>query len=226
MTENPKLLRNRFLDRQLALEPESVLHLGCGAGEILMVLERSGIAAAGIDSDAVRVGALRGRGLDARLGSAEQPEIPEGSYDWVVIRHVLHHLQDPGRALAAAWAIARRGLLLAEPWYDPTLPSHERARRVNLWVLAQDRRLGRIHNPPLSAGAIAGLLPAGEDYEIDCEHYLRLRDRPIERFLGESRQALESLAEDDPQHLEYRRLLAEVEAEGHAWNGTVIVKVC
>lgn len=225
MAENPELLRNRFLDRLLALAPESVLDLGCGVGEILTALARAGVRATGIDSDPNRVSALCDQGLDARLGTAEQPEVAPRSHDWVIIRHVLHHLEQPGRALAAAWGIARCGLLISEPWYDPTLPSHELAQRVNLWVLAQDRRLGKIHNPPLSARDIIDLLPAGEEYQIDCEHFLRLHDRPIDRFVAESRQALASLGEDDPQRREYRSLLAEVEAEGHAWNGTLVVKV-
>jgi SAM-dependent methyltransferase len=225
MLENTELLRNRFLERLLALQPESVLDIGCGAGPILQALGQAGIGALGIEPSKERCAELRASGMEAQAGRGETADFPENSFDWVIYRHVLHHVAEPRVALQNAVRIARSGLLLAEPYYDVSIPSHERAQRVNRWVLAQDRRLGHVHNPPLNAGDMRSLLPQGLEYELSSESFLRLQDRPVERFVRESAEALESLAADDPQRREYESLLAEVSDKGHAWNGTLIVQI-
>ncbi len=225
MLENPELLRNRFLQRLLALKPESVLDVGCGAGQILQALGEAGVPAQGLEPAEERVAELRTAGLDVQVGRGESVDLAAESFDWVIFRHVLHHLEHPGLALQRALRIARSGLLLAEPYYDTSIPSHELAKRINRWVLAQDRRLGQIHNPPLEAGDMQALLADASGYELSCETYYYLRDRPLERFVQESAAALQTLAEDDVQRREYEALLGEVEASGHAWGGTLIVQI-
>ncbi|MGE5235457.1 MAG: class I SAM-dependent methyltransferase [Acidobacteriota bacterium] len=119
-------------------EAGPVLDLGCGRGELLEVLGRDGIAAAGIDSDPAMVEACRRRGLAVTQSDAVGAlrEVTEGSLGAVCAIHLLEHLP------AASWmavvelaarALRRGGLLIVECpnpealrvganlfWVDPT----------------------------------------------------------------------------------------------------------
>lgn len=92
-------------------EAGSVLDLGCGDGSIAMaIMERKpGLAFRGIDvlvrpQTQIPVELFDGRSIPA----ADQ------SVDWVTIVDVLHHTDEPGRLVAEAARVARRGVVIKD----------------------------------------------------------------------------------------------------------------
>jgi O-antigen chain-terminating methyltransferase len=132
-------IRHR-LDRHLPALRDSapVLDLGCGRGELLLLLREAGVAARGVDSDPALVQAARRRGLVVSEGDALAAlrGLPEGSVGAVTAIHLLEHLA--ADALLQLLGEVRRvlrpgGILLAECpnphtlrvggsefWIDPT----------------------------------------------------------------------------------------------------------
>jgi O-antigen chain-terminating methyltransferase len=132
-------IRHR-LDRYLPLLRASapVLDLGCGRGELLLLLREAGVPALGVEGDAALVEAARRRGLEVAHGDVletlrQQPDASRGA---VTAIHLLEHL--PPATLLAVLGEVRRvlepgGLLVAEApnphclrvgaslyWRDPT----------------------------------------------------------------------------------------------------------
>jgi O-antigen chain-terminating methyltransferase len=132
-------IRHR-LDRYLPELQQSapVLDLGCGRGELLVLLREAGVAATGVEGDHALAGAARRRGLEVITG--DLLEVLRGqeaeNFGAVTAIHVLEHLQP--HALPCVLAEVRRvlrpeGLFLAECpnphslrvgaalyWQDPT----------------------------------------------------------------------------------------------------------
>ena len=132
-------IRHR-MDRYLPdLQPKgSVLDLGCGRGELLLLLREAGVEATGVEGDPALAEAARRRGLEIVEGDVlevlkdQEPE----SRGAVTAVHLFEHL--PSAKLIAALAEIRRvlqpgGLLIAECpnphslrvgaslyWQDPT----------------------------------------------------------------------------------------------------------
>ena len=132
-------IRHR-LDRHLPVlrDAAPVVDLGCGRGELLLLLREAGIAASGVDSDPALVQAARRRGLEVSEGDARDAlrALPAGSVGAVTAIHLLEHLAADAllRLLGEVRRVLRPGgLLLAECpnphtlrvgsgefWIDPT----------------------------------------------------------------------------------------------------------
>lgn len=106
--------RVRILSALLAEELAaggSVLDLGCGDGSIARAImdSKPGLTFRGIDvlvrpHTQIPVELFDGHTIPAR----------DGSYDWVTIVDVLHHTDDPGRLVAEAARVARRGVVIKD----------------------------------------------------------------------------------------------------------------
>ena len=72
---------------------------------------------------------------------------------------MLHHLEDPARAVREAWRVARRGVVLAEPCTDPSIASQRAMARFDELTSALQTRGGHVHHPYLSAGELIALAP-------------------------------------------------------------------
>jgi SAM-dependent methyltransferase len=72
-----------------------VLDLGCGRGEFLAALARSGIRSRGVDLNAEMAAVARGRGVDAVAGDALLflTDLPDESLGGVMAAQVVEHLQ-------------------------------------------------------------------------------------------------------------------------------------
>lgn len=84
----------RWPDRLRALE------VGCGAGGLLIKLDRAGWEVDGLEWDAVAAGVARRRsGCQVFEGGFSETNIPTDEYQLIVLSHVFEHLEDPLAAL-------------------------------------------------------------------------------------------------------------------------------
>ncbi len=127
---------DHYLDALRAAPP--VLDLGCGRGELLLMLRDAGVEGSGVEGDAAVAEAARRRGLAVIEGDVLDAlrGLPEGSQGSVTAIHLFEHLT-PDRLLAVLAEVRRvlrpGGLLIAECpnphslrvgaalfWIDPT----------------------------------------------------------------------------------------------------------
>ncbi|MFZ0890057.1 MAG: class I SAM-dependent methyltransferase [Candidatus Binataceae bacterium] len=86
-----------------------LLDVGCGDGQLLRALGGSGWQAEGIDFDPAAVERARSQGLAVRVGMLPQLDCPNGSFDAVVMDHVIEHVHDPLEVLREVRRVLRRG---------------------------------------------------------------------------------------------------------------------
>lgn len=97
----------------VALPDRSVLDIGCGRGDFLMVAQEHGWKVGGLEIDPVSAAACRERGLVIEVGSLFDHALPSGPWSVITLWDVLDHLEDPNVALERAMAeLAPGGVLL------------------------------------------------------------------------------------------------------------------
>ena len=109
-----------------------VLDIGCGDGAA--TLELLDVAAPalveGIDPAPAAIEAARRRDAGGtvafRVGSAYELPYPPGMFDVAILRGVLHHLDDPERALGEALRVAPRVVVVEPNGFNPGLKLLER----------------------------------------------------------------------------------------------------
>lgn len=218
-------LRERFIARVLEEEPTSVLDIGCGTGGLLAKLRDCGIPVVGLESSNRALATVVKERLQGIQGNAWELPFADASFDWVSMRHVPHHLSDVRGAFSEALRVGRRGLLVAEPWFDTTLASQRTAEALDLWRKKQDRLRGQVHEPALAAQEIFEALPASLRCETSSEHFLQHRRVPIEVVREEVAPVLDQLAPDSPERRAFDEIAAAIESDGMTYNGTVICRI-
>src|SRR5262249_54819061 len=118
-----ELYQQVFRNEIAALQPASLCDVGCGTGGLVAHAQGLGVFAAGIDRDAGKVAEGSAAGLDLREGQAEALPFPDGSFDLVTFENSLHHVADIGRAVSEAARVARRAVVIVDPWFDLSIPS-------------------------------------------------------------------------------------------------------
>lgn len=101
---------------------DQAVDLGCGTGELLLVLNHHARQVIGVDSspmmleEAHKRFSARGTRADLRLGQLEHLPLKNGEVDLAIISLALHHLSDPRAALDEAYRILkdRGALIIAE----------------------------------------------------------------------------------------------------------------
>ena len=219
----PRFLAGRFFALLKRLEPDSVLDVGCGRGRLLRQCVDAGIAVHGVEPSSDTVTELTAGGLECSAAAAESLPFDDGSFDWVTMRHISHHLADERPALAEAFRVCRSGVLVAEPWLDLSIASQRVARRFDAWLEEQNRRVGHIHRVPLSAGDFLAALPDGVEVDSVLEQVLVLQDRPSDWLRSEAEQFLGDIDAAGKEELE--SIEAAAAADGLTYNGTSILRL-
>jgi len=100
--------------QQPALKPPgTLLEVGCGTGHFGHWLAERGWQVVGLDQSAPMLAEAQARGaLPLVLGDALALPFPDQALDVAALITVLEFLPSPQQALAEAWRVARRGLLL------------------------------------------------------------------------------------------------------------------
>ena len=92
------------------VEPETVLEVGCGEGELAERIERElGVHIVAIDQSERMVEITRARGVDARVGDVQDLPFDDASFDVVVAAWMLYHAPDLDRAVAELGRVLRPG---------------------------------------------------------------------------------------------------------------------
>jgi SAM-dependent methyltransferase len=90
-----------------------LLEVGCASGEFLEIAAAEGYEVEGLEPDpGTSAGARERAGLPVRTGTLEDAAYAPGSFDVVVLWHVLEHLDSPRRAIEEARRILRPGGVL------------------------------------------------------------------------------------------------------------------
>lgn len=91
--------------------PDRVFEIGYGAGSLLRRFHDAGAAVAGVDPDQLQIDVdpvVRAEG-DLRVGGIEDTDVLPADQGLVYGIHVLEHVADPHRALAASFELLRPG---------------------------------------------------------------------------------------------------------------------
>ncbi|MEO0651831.1 MAG: class I SAM-dependent methyltransferase [Planctomycetota bacterium] len=220
-SENRAFLVDRFLGRLVAERPASVLDVGCGSGDLLRRVAEQGIEVAGLDAPGPRIDGLAADGIVAIAGRAERLPFEDDRFDWVTLRHVPHHLEDPARAVAEAARVARTGVLLAEPWYDRSIPSQEVGWQIDQWTRADDRRRGRLHGVGFGPAELAGLVAEADPRaSIELETHLRPALEELDALRASLDERLTDLAAEDPTRTALAGLWAAALEHGAGLGGS------
>ncbi len=97
----------RYLPKPVA--GQKLLDVGCGNGDFLLNAREAGWDATGIDPDPEAVATATQRGLDVSVGSIDLFAGKSSCFDAITLSHVLEHLHDPQRVIAAAHRLLKPG---------------------------------------------------------------------------------------------------------------------
>lgn len=86
-----------------------LLDIGCGSGAGMIRMADLGWRVEGVDFDENALQLAASKGLEVRLGSLEEQAYPAGSFDAVVMNHVLEHVSNPRRLLEECRRILKPG---------------------------------------------------------------------------------------------------------------------
>jgi SAM-dependent methyltransferase len=109
-------VRRRVRDiLRFAKAPGTALDIGCGKGEVSLLLSRKGFTCTGVDMKAHLIDELAARHpeLTWRCAMTSELELMPERFDVITMYHVLEHIPDPVNALRAVKRLARPGALIA-----------------------------------------------------------------------------------------------------------------
>jgi SAM-dependent methyltransferase len=86
-----------------------VIDVGCGFGDLLIYLKSRGCDTLGVDLDARAAEQAAQYGVDIRVGSLPDLELPASSFDVAVMSHSLEHVPDPSTDLRELARILKPG---------------------------------------------------------------------------------------------------------------------
>jgi 2-polyprenyl-3-methyl-5-hydroxy-6-metoxy-1,4-benzoquinol methylase len=146
--------------RRLQRKNARVLDVGCGHGHLLHAFQRNGCDVTGTEfSDGACRYAREVLKLPVRVGELRELNFPDGSFDVVVMWHVLEHVSDPRPTLAEVARILRPGglFLVAVPNFGSP---EARLTKSGWFHLDCPRHLSHHTNESLSRSLqAAGLTP-------------------------------------------------------------------
>ena len=131
---------NRFyaiLARRYGRRGGTLLEVGCGLGHLVGQLERSfSTAAVDVNLHALREARAVAPRSHLEAASAERLPFARGSFDVVIIKHIIEHLPRPELAIAELGRVLRPGGLLL--FSTPNLESLLRPLKGDRWIGYQD----------------------------------------------------------------------------------------
>jgi ArsR family transcriptional regulator len=149
-------LRQEFFGRQAGpaallglLDPELVVgDLGCGTGAVSAALAPFVAKVVAVDGSPSMLAAARERlagspTVELRAGELEELPVADGELDAAVLHLVLHHLAEPGRALAEVGRALRPGGRLLVVDMSPHERQEYRQELGHVWLGFDRRQIGK-----------------------------------------------------------------------------------
>lgn len=174
-----------FFQHLCNLDPSSILDIGCGRGDLLVLCQGMSIKARGVERGAHNVRHAQGRGLNVEAGFAEKLRFPDGICDWAVLRNVLHHTPNVQAVLQEALRSASTGVLIAEPWADTSIPSQQLTQDIDHWSKQVHQALGYYHRPGLALTEIISSLPTRPATTLTVEYFAEFDPVDPETIFGQ-----------------------------------------
>lgn len=202
--------------------PLSVLDVGSGQGALLAVLAGRGWPGAGLEQHPTVT--LRSAAKLALSGSADHLPFADRCIPVVVLRHVPHHLADPAACFAEARRVAGRRLVLAEPYFDPSLPGQRAGQEADRRLKALDRLRGEFHADSLGARELLDLVDPGAG-AVRIESHLPLvpwQEADLRQRLAAAKGALRLEAKEKSA---WDELLLQARDGRVSRNGTLILSI-
>lgn len=120
-----------LIEQATRIRRGSLLDVGCGTGEVLMVARERGWRTQGAEPERTAAEMARKRGLEVEIAVLEESGLPERSFDVVSAFHVLEHMPDSRAFLAIMARWARPGGFVAVE--VPNFASVQRRRLRERW---------------------------------------------------------------------------------------------
>lgn len=178
----------------------TLLDVGCGVGDFLLLARAEGWQGTGIEISPQAAAVARARGFRVVVGDATEVELPGTGFDRVHCAHTLEHVPDPVRLLERLHeAVADHGVVevvvpnrasataavFGDRWYHLDVPRHLhhfRPRDVRALAARAGLRVTRAHHtasPSGLLGSVDCVLAARHDGPVRT----RLRTHPLLRRL-------------------------------------------
>lgn len=226
MASAQETYRQEFRQRILALEPRSILEVGCGAGGFFSSLAGWHGQLTGIDPDAERIAQLKSsHGRDAVVGVAEDLPFDDAEFDVVVSSFTAHHLPDWAAATREALRVARRAYCILDAWYDESIPSQRVAVAYDLWTKEIDRAGGMVHNACLSLADMLAPLPKDHRYTIDAAYRLLLSNSDLREIDSYSQSQLAKVNANSSFKHRYDAIMKEAARDGLSHDGALMLTI-
>ncbi len=176
--------RRAFVDAQFfflhAQEQGRLLDVGCGNGQTLARMADLGWHAEGLDTDPIAVRVARAKGLEVREGTLQSQQFASGSFDAVLMSHVIEHVHDPLSLMKECHRVLKAGGQLVVVTRNIRSWGH-RVYRSNWRGLEPPRHLQIFARSSLSAiSTLAGFarcecraIARGAGYMLLASHSLR-----------------------------------------------------
>lgn len=212
--------RREFCELVLALRPSSILEIGCGQGQFLRSLGNWKGRLAAIDPDAEKIAELRRQGLDVRVGSAEQLDFPDNSFDIAVFSFSAHHIGDWHAALKEALRVARAVAVL-DPWRGETLSSQRVGAEYDRWSKTIDRMCGEVNNDWFDVERLVRPL-LGKNLSIGLSHRLILADMNLAEVAADGEKQLAKVPNETRLRSALDSILARARRHGISHEGATM----
>lgn len=152
-SDEESLAWKALLQKIIPGEGLKVLDVGCGTGEMSLILAAMGHHVTGIDlsekmmekgkTKAKKISDNSGKlDLEFKVGDAENPPFEGGIFDAVVTRHVLWTLPNPQKAVSGWARVLKNGgklVVIDSLWNDGSLETRLRRQIGNFMILVVER---------------------------------------------------------------------------------------
>lgn len=174
----------------------TVLEVGCGTANHLAAVKRAtGARCIGIEPSAemLRRAAEHPEELDLRQGTAEELDLPAGTFDLIMSVDVIHYIREPLRYYRRAFAALKPGGFILTVT-DSDWVIRNRMPLAHYFPATMEAEFGRYHPVPRLAGDLA-LAGFGGLYERVIESGYELREAT--RFREKSYSCLHLISDAD-----------------------------
>ncbi len=215
----------QMLDRAIQQRPESLLIVGSSRGALLKACRQLGTAAASVESDPQLVDTLTRQGFAAQPWDQRRLPFADLSYDWVAMHADALDIEGAEEVLVDAMRVCRSGIVLAQQWFDVSLPDQAMAACCEQWLQSQRKRRGEASGAVLTIDRVMKALPDIRRGEVEGQYMLRWRERSAADLRGEGESLLRDLPDDSPERQELEDLIAAIDLEGLSWSGMLLTVV-